>query len=383
LKRIVIIAITVLAFGALTLMSVPRSEAPATAVVTILLVIVFVGLMTPAVRRAAQTRKGLFVWGGIGTLVLSASVLAAVLAFPAAFNVEMGAGVFCVLSLAGSFLVALPKMSATTQRAVDAQKGLSLPSPHDGQQNLALSEATAAFLDPIHRWTDFAQVVGPWLAAFCVLPLLVGVYFLALNPAALSRGQAIAALFGLVSLFLAGYLILIVASIQWTRLVATNRKSGWASTPWRALWGWIWRLVIFGSLFRFTQGIDPWLAKQFPSLSPGALHVFSNTLVYAAVVLATPFALSLTAVALGAPTRISEMRLRVFRLAGRKLYLGAALVLAPFFVITSLGDVFSKQLQKPPAMIADTCVGLTVFFLTGIAFAGYLARLYAKADVAG
>ena len=109
----------------------------------------------------------------------------------------------------------------------------------------------------------------------------------------------------------------------------------------------------------------------------------ANTLVYAAVVLATPFALSLTAVALGAPTRISEMRLRVFRLAGRKLYLGAALVLAPFFVITSLGDVFSKQLQRPPAMIADTCVGLTVFFLTGIAFAGYLARLYAKADVAG
>ncbi len=107
-------------------------------------------------------------------------------------------------------------------------------------------------------------------------------------------------LFALLGLILAGSLILIIAAIQWTRFVATDSKPLWVSVPGGALWGWVWRLFIFGSIFRATQGIEPWLERRLPAATPLGIHAISAAATFVLAVLTTPFALSLTAAALGA-----------------------------------------------------------------------------------
>lgn len=383
MKRYTTISIAAAVFVAIMLAFSPRSQWPTMAALIVGAVAIFAGLMTPTVRRAAQARRRLFFWTGVATLIVGAGVIVAALAFPSAISVELSADAFCAFLLVGIFLVWLPRMSAATEAAVETQKSLQATGPVGTDRISAVSEATGALSDPINRLTSFVRVVGPWFVAFCALPLVLEALNRMAKSTALSRGQATVLLLALLGLILVGYLILIIAGIQWTRFVATDHKPRWVSIPGGALWGWVWRLFIFGSIFRATQGIEPWLARRLPGVALGVLHALSEAVVYALAVLATPFALSLTAAALGATARAAEMRLRVLRTAGRKVYIGAAVVLAPFFVIAWLSDVFSGQLQGPTARMSGAYVYLIALFLTVTAFAGYLGRLYAKSDVVG
>jgi len=361
----------------------PRSQWPTMAVLAAVLVAVFAGLMTPTVRRAAQTRRRLFIWAGVGTLIISSGVLVAALAFPSAFNVELSADAFCTLLLVGSFLIWLPYISATTDRAVEAQKLVRSAGPVGMDRISAISEATEALSDPLVQRTSFAQVVGPWFLAFCILPLLLELLNRTAKSTLTTQGHAMLFLLALLGLILAGYLILIIVGIQWTRFVVTYQKPHWFSISGGAVWACAWRLLVFGSMFRATRGIEPWLARQLPAAAPAVLQAMSDAAVFALALLATPFALSLTAAALGASTRAAEMRMRVFRTTGRSAYVGAALVLAPFFVIAWLYETFSAQLQGPVAQICTAYIYFTAMFLTVTALAGYFGRLYAKSDVVG
>lgn len=316
-------------------------------------------------------------------LLIDAGLLAAALAFPSAFNVELSADAFCALLLVGSFLIWLPYMSATTDRAVEAQKLVRSAGPIGADRISAISEASEALSDPITQWTSFTQVVGPWFLAFCILPLLLEMLNRTAKSTPVSQGHAMLLLLALLGLILAGYLILIIVGIQWTRFVVTYRKPHPFSIPGGALWACVWRLLIFGSVFRATQGIEPWLARQLPGMAPAVLHAMSEAAVFALALLATPFALSLTAAALGASTRAAEMRMRVFRTTGRRVYLGAALVLAPFFVVAWLYDAFSAQLQGPIARMSTAYIYFIALFLTVTALAGYFGRLYAKSNIVG
>jgi hypothetical protein len=193
-----------------------------------------------------------------------------------------------------------------------------------------------------------------------------------------SRERPIEFLFALVGLAVAGFLILIIAGIQWTRFVATDRVPGWLSIPGKALWSWAWRLFLFVSIFSRAMGVEPWLVRHIPNAAPWVLQAVSGAVVCVLAVLATPFALSLTAAALGATAQAPEMRLRVFQNAGRKLYIGAAVVLAPLVVVRWLSNIFAERIQGPAAHLAVIYACIIALFLTVTAFAGYLGRLYAK-----
>ncbi len=378
-KRYATIGIAAAAFVAIMLAFSPRSQWPLIAALIAVTIVIFAGLMTPAVRHAARTRRRLFVLAGAGMLVLAAGALGAILTYPSAISADQAAYAVCALMLVGFLLIRLPSMAATTDRAIEAQKTVQAAGPPGSDRVDAIAEAAGALAEPLRRLTSFAQVVGPWLVAFCALPLTLEAFKPVAHSAKSDPGHALALILVLLGVLLGGLLILIVAGIQWSRFVATGRKPGWRSIPLAALWGWVWRLVIFGSIFRATEAIEPWLARRLPGAAPWALHAIAGAAVWALTVLATPFALSLTAAAVGQTKRAVEMRLRVLRAAGRGIYIGAAMLLAPFFVIDWLSDTFSGQSHGPVAAWVWSYVWLVAVFMTVTASAGYLGRLYAKA----
>ena len=377
-RRYVLIGMAALVFVAFVLVSTPQSDWAEMAFLTVAVGVLFVGLTVPSIRRVALARKRLFVGAGVATMALGIGVIPAMLAMPSAASVDLGTGISITLLLIGAMAAWLPYMSMNMNRATQAQRGLDATDRATIKEFSPVTEAVAALTDPLDRLRPFARVVGPWLVVFCALPLVV----LPLNQMAkphLDKGQAEMLLLILFGAIVVGFLVLILAAIQWTRFIVTGREPSWAAVPGGALWGWGWRLFIFGSVFRSAGGIEPWLSQHLPQALPWVLHALAEAAVFSLAVMATPFATSLTSVAVNAANRAAQTRGNIYRMTGRKLYLGAALVLAPLFVVSWLSDTFAGLLEEHVAQVAITYVYLVVLFLTVVAFAGYLARLYARA----
>lgn len=379
IRRYVTYAIAAIVFFAIMFGFSPRTQWPATAAVGLLVVALLGALMAPAIRRAAIQRRRTFIWAGIAIIALSVAAIAISLANPSADSVDLGADAFMALLLVGSMLAWLPQMSKTMERVVQAQNSLGpRPVAPQAPYNPA-AEAREALRAPLGQSGSFMRVVGPWFVVFCVLPVVLMVLGETAKSQTMDRSEAMTVLLMFLGVMLAEFLILIVASIQWTRFVATGQEPPLASIPGRALWGWAWRLFIFGSIFRFSDKIEPWLGQRLPSAEPWVLHALSCAGLLCLGVLATPFALDLTCVALGDPTRAMEVRLKVFRTAGRRIYAGAALVLAPYAFITWASDTFGDHAKGTTAQSAVVYLYIIALFLTAIAFFGYVARLYARA----
>ena len=379
IRRYVTYAIAAVAFVAIMVGFSSQAKWPETAAMTLLAVALVAGLLAPPVRRAALQRKRAFVWAGIAIMALSVGALAMTLAYPSAVSVDLGAGASVAFLLVGSMVAWLPQMSTTMERAVQVQKSLGSGRPVPQAPFSPAAEAGEALRAPVAQWGPFLRVVGPWLLAFCVLPLVLVVLGETANPKAIDPSQAVTVLLVFLGVILSEFLILIVAAIQWTRFVATGQEPPLARLPGRALWGWAWRLFIFGSIFRFSDKIEPWLGQRLPSAEPWLLHAASSAALLCLVVLATPFAINLTSVALGDPSRAIEARAKIFRATGRRIYAGAALVLLPYFLFAWASDTFGDQVKGTTAQSTFGYVYLIVLFLTVIAFFGYLAHLYTRA----
>jgi len=379
MRRYVTFAVAAVAFVAIMFGFSPRAQWPQTAAIALLAVALFAGLLAPPIRRAALQRRRTFFWAGIGIMALGIGALAVTLAYPSMISVDLGAGASVAFLLVGSMVAWLPQMSTTIERAVQVQKSLETNRPIPKGPFNPAAEAGEALRAPVGQPGPFVRVVGPWLVAFCALPIVLVVLGEAAKPAAMDRSQAVIVLLAFLGLILAGFLILILAAIQWTRFVATGQEPPLLAVPGRALWGWAWRLFIFGSIFRFSDQIEPWLTQRLPSAEPWALHTLYLAVLLCMVVLTTPFAINLTSVALGDPSRAIEARARIVRVTGPTIYAGAALVLAPYFLFAWGSDTFGDYLKGTTAQSVLGYVYLIVLFLTVVVFFGYLARLYARA----
>ena len=371
-------AIAAGAFVAIMLGFSPRAQWPEMAAITLLAVALLAGLLAPPVRRAALKRRRLFVWTGVAMLALSLAVIPVILVYPSAVSVDVAAGGMVALLLVGSMVAWLPQMSTTVERSIQVQNLLGASRPIPQGPFSPAAEAGAALKAPVSQPGPFVRVVGPWFVAFCALPIALVVISQTMNPKAMDPSQAVAALLVFLGLILAGFLILILAAIQWTRFVATGCEPPLAKIPGRALWGWSWRLFIFGSIFRFGDKIEPWLGQQLRGAAPWMLHAMAEVALLCLTVLATPFVINLTCVALGEPGRTMEARAGIVRVTGRKIYAGAALVLAPYFLFAWASDSFGDRLTGTTAQSILGGADLIVMFLTVIAFFGYLARLYVR-----
>lgn len=381
-RRFVKYAIAAVAFVAITVGFSPRAQWPEMVAIALVAVALIGGLMAPPIRRGALQRRRAFIWTGIAIMVLGVGAIPISLAYPSVVSVDVGAGISVALLFVGYMVARLPQMSKDVERAVQVQKSLG---PYrivaDRPLNPA-TEAVEALRAPVDQLGPFIRVVGPWLAAFLALLTVLVVLEQAAKPASMDSSQAMTVLLVLLGLILAGFLILILAAIQWTRIVATGQEPALARIPGRALWGWTWRLFIFAWIFRFGDKIEPWLGQHLPSAEPWELYALSEAVLLCLAVLATPFAISLTSVALGDPGRVIEARGKIVRATGRKIYAGAAIVLAPYFLFSWAHDTFGDQAKGTAAQTALGYVYLIILFLTVIAFFGYLARLYARAAAA-
>lgn len=382
IKRFVTYAIAAVAFVAIMFGFSPRAQWPQTVAIALVLVALFGGLMAPPIRSAALQRRRAFIWTGIAIMVLSVGAIPISLAYPSAVSVDVGAGSFVALFLVGYMVTTLPQMSTTVERAVQVQKSLGPYRIVADRPLDPATEAVEALRAPVDQLGPFIRVVGPWLAAFCALPTVLVVLDQTAKPASMDSSQAMTVLLVFLGLILAGFLIMILAAIQWTRLVATGQEPALARIPGRALWGWTWRLFVFAWIFRFGDKIEPWLGQHLPSAEHWELHALSEAVLLCLSVLVTPFAMSLTSIALGDPDRAIEARGKIFRATGRKIYAGAAIVLAPYFLFSWVQDTFGDQAKGTAAQMALGYVYLIILFLTVIAFFGYLARLYARAVAA-
>ena len=312
-------------------------------------------------------------------MALSVGAIPVSIVYPSVVAVDVGAGTFVALLLIGFMMATLPRMSTTVEQVVQVQKSLG-PVPIVAEKPFnAVIEAVEALKAPVEQLGPFVRVVGPWLSAFCALPIVL--YVLdqsAAKPAAMDSSQTMTVLLAFLGLILAGFLILILAAIQWTRFVATGQEPAWARVPGRAFLGWTWRLFIFASIFRFSDKIEPWLGQHLPSAEHWELHALSAGALLCLSVLATPFAIGLMSVALGNPGRAIETSARIVRTTGRKIYAGAAIVLAPYFLFLWADDTFGDQAKGTTVQTALGYVYLIILFLTVIAFSGYLARLYTR-----
>jgi hypothetical protein len=189
-------------------------------------------------------------------------------------------------------------------------------------------------------------------------------------------------LLGLVVVILLEIAFLLVATIQWTRFAATKQEPRLTAFPGKALWGWSWRWMIYGGLFRSIDRVQPWIKAHLPAAAPWQLDGLQGLIGLAALILFSPFALVLPAVALNAADRGIAASMRGFRLVGRKYYLGAALILAPYAVTSWVLGILYAAYKGPVAVVANVGASALLLFVTMIVGMTYLTRIYLRGAAA-
>lgn len=341
------------------------------------LVAVIIGVQSiPAFRRFVLRHVRWTVAIGIGAILVGLLVLVAPLTRPVA-DKDLGASTwaFILLLLGGVFTILMPSTMRRFEADTAAWKSIKGRKPEPGGFHPA-AEVKAILADLIGHKAALARVVGPWLLLFCLIPALAvfGADWKALLHR--HRGLGVWVLLGFGVLIFLEIGLLLVAAIQWTRFAATRREPRLTAFPGKALWGWTWRWVVFGGLTRSLGQVEPWLKAHLPGAAPWQMDGLLSLIGFSALVLASPFALVLPAIALNAADKGTIAAMRGFRLVGRKYYLGVALILGPYsassWVLNSLYENFKGPAVEAVSLVASLVLVL-VTVLVGIT---YLTRIY-------
>jgi hypothetical protein len=335
---------------------------------------VLVGVMAPVVvgQRPApkafilQHRKGVAI---AGWTIAGVGILLAVLLSLTVSESLMAPGM--VVSVFGASLASLSSSLKVSEEARGTASRLRLSG---------LQAGLDALVFPFRDLRSSAVVLGPWFALFVVAPALVFGSLFALGEdwtKHLSRAGAMAVLLAILATLLVMYGALMAAAIQWVRFVDAGRPPPFA-VPWRSLWSFAWRWMVFGGVSRLPNQFGPWLNAHHPELPHWASISLTNLVGLAFLVLISPLGLVLPALALGtSDTSIARVMASV-RAYGRSYYLGALVVLSPFAILSWLIDLLPVDHSKSTGAVAIGSVLLVIwavsFFLEIPAAMTYLAR---------
>lgn len=249
-----------------------------------------------------------------------------------------------------------------------------------------LDEAIGAVRTILVELNAFARMVGPWFALFVLVPAAVSVPLIGKDKAAI--GRLVASVGAWPTLLIAAGVVIIclmiapaVAATHWARYLASGKMPGVFSVPFKPLFGYTWRYILFfGVYLRLGRDADAWLRTQLTGLHPwvGAAVVLAVN--FAAVVLASPFAMMLPRVALERTSTSLLDSMRAAKQVGRSFYLGALIILAPSFMAAWAFDVLPTNNPIVSGMLL--LIWPVLLFLTYLVAMTYLTRIYLRSESA-
>ena len=364
-----------------TMAFTPGSERAEMAAIFGLMASLVAVLQVPKARRFILRHPRITITLGVGAVAISLVVLFSTLSASSVDPKSVGTAA-AFLILIGLFAIFLPFMAKRAEKDVAAWKSTEMVVQGKPGTFNPEGEVRAVLAELNENRGALLRVVGPWFLLFCGLPMVfINVdYWKGL--ADHDRGSAMMIVLGVLVVFLAELAFLFAAMILWTRFAATKQEPRLAAFPGKALWGWAWRWLIYGALFRSLDRIEPWLKTQLPGAAQWQLDGVQGLIGLAALVLFSPFALVLPAVALNAADKGIAASMRGFRLVGRRYYLGAALILAPYAVASWALSVLYEYEKGTVALAVNAGASLVLFFVTAIVGMTYQTRIYLWGTVA-
>ena len=288
-----------------------------------------------------------------------------------------------MVSVAGVALATLPR-SLKVSEDIKAQAQAKASAKPSGASS-ALREGLNALASPLQDLRTSSVVLGPWVALFLIPPtaaIVAVLVFGADGAKRLGHGGAIAVLWALLAGIVIMYGALMIAAIQWTRFVSEGQPPKFG-VPWRPLWSFAWRWIVFGGVSRVSGRFGPWLNTHAPSLPHWASSGLTNLVGLAFLTLMSPLGLVLPAIALREKDVSIARVLGDMRAYGRRYYLGALVVLSPFALTTWLLDLLPENHSDAPMAeafgLGVLAIWIAAFFLTVVGAVTYLARVHARA----
>lgn len=370
---------TAVIFGVMMALT-PSGERVATGGVVGPLLAAFMVLQASSARRfVLRHRRGAIVLGtvtiGIGLFVLFSSVSSPT------FDPKAAGTATGLLMLVGAFVLILPftvQLMESLVPVANAEPPLSAAKRPRGAFR-PMGEAGAALAHLSDHRGALLRVVGPWFLVCCALPTLV---IMADWKSFAERGvgSALMVLLGLNLLVLAELALLCVAMIQWTRFTAIGQEPRLTDFPGRALWGWAWRGLICAPLLGFLAQVELLAETHMPAAPQWQFDGLVGLVGFSMLVLLSPLAFVLPAVALDVPDKGIAASQGGFRLTGRKFYLGAAAILAPYALATWGLDLLHDEATTPTATaaIGYTAISTLLLFGTAVVATTYLTQIYVR-----
>ena len=380
-KKYIWVAVVFVAVLAVMLAFTPASEWALTGAIFGVMMLAVVAIQVVAARRFILRHPRSTIAVGVGAVGVSMFVLFSTLSSPSV-DPELGGTAFTFLILVGSLVVALPLMAKRVEKDTAIWKATEAAAKSMSGTFNPEFEVKAIFAEMIAHRGSLLRVVGPWFLIFCLLPLVFIDLDFWKGLADRDRGTAMMILLGLLVVILAEMAFLFVAMIKWIQFVATKQEPRLIDFPGRALWGWVWRWFLFGSVFRALDGLEPWLKAQLPSAAQWQLDGVQSLLGLVVLVLFSPFALVLPAVALNAADKGMAASMQGFRLVGRKYYLAAGLILTPYALVSWGLDILYDHYKGPIAAVANFGASMILVFATMIVGMTYLTRIYLRGETA-
>jgi len=346
----------------------PRNEASSiAAVVVVMLGTVLVGQLPAPKAFILGHRRGVAIAGW--TLAGLGLVLALALGWNADES-HMAPGM--ALAVGGVVLASLTR----SLKAVEDAKAQAQPPP---ARLSGLREGLDALARPFHDLTASAAVLGPWLALFVLAPTGVFAPLLLLGDGwvkAAGKGAATAVLLAIIVAILVMYGALMAAAIQWVRYLSDGRPPP-LRVPWRPLWSFAWRWIVFAGFSRVPDSVGPWLITHYPALPKWASVSLTSLAGLGFLVLISPMGLVLPALALEAKDSSLATAMSSVRGYGRSYYAGALVVLAPLAVTSWLMELLPSNADTGlgnAAGIAEVVVWALAAVMTIPAAMTYLTR---------
>lgn len=322
--------------------------------------------------------RGFFIRHGRATMVVA--VVAGVGGLAAIFgstwmatDPEQAVSFSAAVMIFATMLAMAPWMARRVERDLPLLTAKPTPIPGGFQ---AVAEVREAVALPLRHAARVTNACGPFFLAYGGLALLMAIGIEWTSTAKLNLGDASFLMLGVLLVALVGQVLLWMASINWMRFVARPETFRMAWFPGRALWGWLWRWFIFGSVLRVLNGLEPWLKSHLPRAEAWQLSMLESAAWLTAGVVASPYLLVLVAVALDAPDRGLVASQRGFRAAGRKYLLGSALILGPYFAASWVLDQITSADAPLAVNAASLLAGAVLACALTVVGSTYATRVY-------
>lgn len=319
---------------------------------------------------AASSRLATWIMARRRTVFLAAALLFAlgVAAMAATLVLTPAADAYIPLAIWPFVLATAVAFLPNTARRMQSARALKdLPPPPAGAIRLGVRD---------ELWRSrgaLARIAAPWFLVFC-LPILAVAVLASMQPDS-SRASGWAVLF--MCLILVGpYGAPLIAAVRWARHLAGLPAAPWWAIPGRAVFGVIWRLVLFGGVSRVATDVGKWLDTHVVAAA-WVQSAAVNGLTLALLVLLSPLALVFAPVALEAEDKSIDTVMRSFGGRRRRFYIGAAGVVAPLTLTWWLLDVVQTTAAET---LAGTLIQLglwsVAWFVTVIVASTALTRFY-------